>query len=203
MRSAPRTRSRGAPAQVGAVARRGVEQRLVRGKWPHVRCALASLAALETTEGFRVTAEVLGLFRERMIEVELGVLARRRGELTLDLCDLLGFAERRLRDLGERGPCAMVLRIDLERSAIRLRGAREIADELLRRAEVVVVLRLARVERDRAPERIERLGVRARVREHDADRVERERAGGPSASARCADSNASRGRCSAIRQRAR
>ena len=108
-----------------------------------------------------------------MIEVQLRVLARLRRELALDLGDLLG-RERRLRDLGERRPRAMVLRIDLERAAIGLRGAREIADELLRRAEVVVVLRLARVARDGAAKRLERLGVRARVREHDADRVERE-----------------------------
>src|SRR3954471_23446700 len=69
----------------------------------------------------------------------------------------------------------MVLRVDRERVAIGLRRAREIADELLRRAEVVVVLRRALVARDSASKRLECVGMRACTREHDADCVERER----------------------------
>src|SRR5262245_54162933 len=69
-----------------------------------------------------------------------------------------------------------MLRIERERTSVGLGGAPKVADELLGSAEVVPVLRLARVARDRASERLERLGVRAGAREHDADRIERERA---------------------------
>jgi hypothetical protein len=159
------SKPRGAP--------RGVEQRVVRGERARVRSALAPLAALEIAEGIRVPAEVLGLLRERVVEMQLRVRARARSELALDLHDLLG-REGCLRDLSERRPCPVVLRIELERAAISVRRAREIADELLRRAEIVVVLRLARVACDGASKGRERLGVRARVREHDPDRVERQ-----------------------------
>src|SRR5262249_17551103 len=136
---------------------------------------LAPLAALEITKRVGVAAEVLGLLRERVIQMQLGVLAWTCRELALDLGDLNG-GEPRLRDLRERRPTARVPPVARERAAIGVCRAREVADELLRRAEVVLVLSLARVTRDRAAKRLERLGVRAGAREHDADRIERERA---------------------------
>ncbi len=159
----------------GRGTRGGVEQLAMRLERLHARRALPSLAANQILKRLGVASGVLELLGKRVAQVQLRVLTQRAGcELALELGEL-GGRERRARDLRERRPRAVVRGIERECGAQRVGGAREVADELQRRAEVVVVRRFARVARDRAPEWLDGLGVRARARHYDADRVERER----------------------------
>jgi hypothetical protein len=87
----------------------------------------------------------------------------------------VGGRQRCARDLGQRRPRPVELRVELQRLPVFGFGSFEITDELQRGAEVVVVPGLGRVARHGAAKRLRSLGVRAGARHDDADRVERQR----------------------------
>ena len=99
---------------------------------------------------------------------------RRLLELALE-CGDLDLSQRRPGDLRERGPGAMEARLETQSLAVLELCRLQLADELQRRREVVVIGGFVAIARDCTAERFERLGMRAGARHDDADGVERQR----------------------------